>query len=253
MILRRITKHVREQNWTAIAIDFVIVVVGVFMGIQLGNWNEQRGASAREAAFRERLIEDLTANRERLAPFMARRERRMVIIERVEEMYFGDAELRPLNENECTHLADGYILTLPPIEIPSITEAFTSGQIDLISDRELARALIAVKQSEDRTRNSVAGISEAVPRLANKFPEAITRTRAVEPLENPADAPLTPYRLAAKCHFFDQPPDPQFISAIAVTTKMNTGYIAMLRRHIAELDALEAVLRDKTVQELPTQ
>lgn len=251
MILRRITQHVREQNWTAIAIDFVIVVTGVFLGIQLGNWNEARGASAKEAAFKERLIEDLAANRERLAPFMARRERRLVIIERVEEMFFGDAAPRPLDENECTHLADGYIITLPPIEIPSITEAFTGGQIDLISDRELARALIAVKQSEDRTRNAVAGISEAVPRLAKEFPQAITRARAVEPIENPADAGLTPYRLAAKCHFFDQPPDPEFISAIAVTTKMNTGYIATLRHHIAELDALEALLRGEA-EEMPT-
>lgn len=40
MILRRITQHVREQNWTAIGIDFVIVVVGVFIGIQVSNWNE---------------------------------------------------------------------------------------------------------------------------------------------------------------------------------------------------------------------
>ncbi|XUU61251.1 hypothetical protein ACRAQ6_02975 [Erythrobacter sp. HA6-11] len=42
MILRRITRHVREQNWTAIAIDFVIVVTGVFLGIQIGNWTAGR-------------------------------------------------------------------------------------------------------------------------------------------------------------------------------------------------------------------
>ena len=29
MILRRITEHVKAQNWFAVAIDFVIVVVGV--------------------------------------------------------------------------------------------------------------------------------------------------------------------------------------------------------------------------------
>ena len=29
MLLHRVTEHVREQNWTAIAIDFVIVVLGV--------------------------------------------------------------------------------------------------------------------------------------------------------------------------------------------------------------------------------
>ncbi|MEX0644254.1 MAG: DUF6090 family protein [Parvularculaceae bacterium] len=39
MILRRITEHVKAQNWFAVGIDFVIVVVGVFIGIQVANWN----------------------------------------------------------------------------------------------------------------------------------------------------------------------------------------------------------------------
>lgn len=42
MLLRRITQHVKEQNWFAIAIDFVIVVIGVFIGIQVANWNDER-------------------------------------------------------------------------------------------------------------------------------------------------------------------------------------------------------------------
>ncbi len=35
MILRRVIGHFRQQEWAAIAIDFVIVVVGVFVGIQV--------------------------------------------------------------------------------------------------------------------------------------------------------------------------------------------------------------------------
>ncbi len=42
MILRSVMEHVRSQNWTAVAVDFLIVVVGVFIGIQLGNWNDAR-------------------------------------------------------------------------------------------------------------------------------------------------------------------------------------------------------------------
>jgi hypothetical protein len=42
MLLRRITQHVREQNWFAVGVDFVSVVVGVFLGILIGNWNEAR-------------------------------------------------------------------------------------------------------------------------------------------------------------------------------------------------------------------
>lgn len=33
MILRRVIEYVKTQHWTAIVIDFVIVVAGVFIGI----------------------------------------------------------------------------------------------------------------------------------------------------------------------------------------------------------------------------
>ncbi len=42
MILRRVIKHVRNQEWTAIAIDLLIVVVGVYIGIQAQAWNAER-------------------------------------------------------------------------------------------------------------------------------------------------------------------------------------------------------------------
>lgn len=59
MLLRRVTEHVREQNWTAIVIDFVIVVVGVFIGIQVANWNAERETRQKAAIFTERLKADL--------------------------------------------------------------------------------------------------------------------------------------------------------------------------------------------------
>ena len=48
MLLRRLTQHVRDQNWLAVGIDFVIVVVGVFIGIQVANWNEARAEYQKE-------------------------------------------------------------------------------------------------------------------------------------------------------------------------------------------------------------
>lgn len=47
MLLRRIIEHVKAQNWTAVALDFVIVVVGVFIGIQVANWNDARQSHKR--------------------------------------------------------------------------------------------------------------------------------------------------------------------------------------------------------------
>lgn len=48
MALRRIFQHFTEQNWTAVCIDLVVVVVGVFIGIQVANWNEERLEAARK-------------------------------------------------------------------------------------------------------------------------------------------------------------------------------------------------------------
>ena len=60
MILRRIKAHVEKENWFAVGIDFCIVVVGVFIGLQVGNWNEARSENERVAtqlaSFRTELI-----------------------------------------------------------------------------------------------------------------------------------------------------------------------------------------------------
>lgn len=37
MILRRIKSHVEKENWFAVGIDFAIVVIGVFVGLQVAN------------------------------------------------------------------------------------------------------------------------------------------------------------------------------------------------------------------------
>ncbi len=63
MLLRRITQHVRNQNWFAVFLDFVIVVVGVFIGIQVANWNEERQQKETTKHYIVRLIDELTENK----------------------------------------------------------------------------------------------------------------------------------------------------------------------------------------------
>lgn len=60
MLFRRLAEHVKAQNWTAVALDFVIVVVGVYIGLQVSNWNETRSENERIAtqlaSFRAEII-----------------------------------------------------------------------------------------------------------------------------------------------------------------------------------------------------
>lgn len=59
MILRRFSESLKQQNWAAIAIEFVLLVLGVFLGIQVANWNAEREASQKSVVFTERLKADL--------------------------------------------------------------------------------------------------------------------------------------------------------------------------------------------------
>ena len=59
MILRRLSQSVKEQNWAAISIEFVLLVLGVFLGIQVANWNAERETNQKSAIFTERLKADL--------------------------------------------------------------------------------------------------------------------------------------------------------------------------------------------------
>lgn len=62
MILRSVMKHVRDQNWFAVFLDFLIVVVGVFIGIQVSNWNDDRAERSRESGILTELAADLCAD-----------------------------------------------------------------------------------------------------------------------------------------------------------------------------------------------
>jgi len=67
MILRRLTGHLRQENWFTIILELVVVVVGLFLAFQLDRWYEsQRIKSDLQAHFAS-LKEDFTENEARLS------------------------------------------------------------------------------------------------------------------------------------------------------------------------------------------
>ena len=62
MILRRLAASIRKQDWFTVLIEVLIVVFGVFIGLQLGNWNtEQQERALFEQSF-DRMIAELKDN-----------------------------------------------------------------------------------------------------------------------------------------------------------------------------------------------
>ena len=71
MLLRSITKHVRDQNWFAVALDFVIVVIGVGVAMYgqqwLGDRQQRADMATAEIALQTDLINNYVFAKERVA------------------------------------------------------------------------------------------------------------------------------------------------------------------------------------------
>ena len=62
MILRRLAQSIRRQDWFTVVLEIVIVVLGVFIGIEVANWNEARTQRAQERAILAQLRDEIAKN-----------------------------------------------------------------------------------------------------------------------------------------------------------------------------------------------
>ena len=62
MILRHVREHVAHHNWFAVAVDLLIVIIGVFVGAQASNWNQTRLNRQQGREYRAMLRQDLDTN-----------------------------------------------------------------------------------------------------------------------------------------------------------------------------------------------
>ena len=61
MFLRRIVHNLKTQNWTALWLDLLIVIIGVFIGTQVSNWNQDRNERRETAQLLHELKPALTS------------------------------------------------------------------------------------------------------------------------------------------------------------------------------------------------
>ncbi|MFO7764097.1 MAG: DUF6090 family protein [Wenzhouxiangellaceae bacterium] len=59
MILKKLAGAVRRQDWFTVLLEVLIVVLGVFIGIQVANWNEAQSDRKRELVLLGTLVEDV--------------------------------------------------------------------------------------------------------------------------------------------------------------------------------------------------
>lgn len=139
MFIRKIAEHLRSQNWFAVVLDFLIVVIGVFVGIQVDNWNQERIEKNKEQEHLVLLDRDLKRDvevldelHESIAPHA---EGAQLILDSIGGEAVSDVQL----EKAFTELFLTYAYTP---QQPTYLALRNGAQLDLIRDAGLRSSLV---------------------------------------------------------------------------------------------------------------
>ena len=62
MILQRLLLSFRKQDWTAVSLEGLVLVGGIFVGLQVDSWNDSRQDRLSERHYLERIYDELAAD-----------------------------------------------------------------------------------------------------------------------------------------------------------------------------------------------
>lgn len=137
MILNRLANAIRKQDWFTVLLEFVIVVFGIFVGLQATEWEQERQDRKQELASLERLFRE-SENALQLLDESLQRELRLNQLRR-NAVQFADSSA-PVPENELPLKIGFNTLARFPTVVPvsvAYDELKSSGQMQLIRSAAL--------------------------------------------------------------------------------------------------------------------
>jgi hypothetical protein len=168
MIIRRLADSIRKQDWFVVILEVMIVVVGIFIGLQVDDWNKARQDRKDEQVFLVRLHDELL-NSVNVRSFI--RDNRLqngAILSGLMDVLFFDDQRQSLTDPECTALQSSFVKSADIAEMPSYNALMSTGRIHIIQDEALEAALIEFDQLR-QTLRSLASTEAVNP--GSKYPQ----------------------------------------------------------------------------------
>lgn len=136
--------------------DFVLVIVGVFLGLQAQNWASDRADRARAAQYAERIESDFTVILAELDTCRRLSDQSIDAIERVrltiEAVSAGDKDAVP--DNFATSLIAMTASVMPPGRSAAFVEMISTGDLRPLDSEELRTALVEYDQDAQDNRDT---------------------------------------------------------------------------------------------------
>ncbi len=142
MLLRRIKAHIEKENWFAVFIDFLIVVVGILIAFQITEWSEQRQEANLERTYLNRLAADL----DKTINYLDSENIKQKKIKEIIENALATINNREASDQEIIEAANLYIskgTTLGGFKVTRNTydDLQSTGNLSLVTNEELVESL----------------------------------------------------------------------------------------------------------------
>jgi len=161
MILRRLADACRRQDWFTVAVETLIVVFGVFIGLQVNNWNEARKQAALHATLLERLEEEFLALEPVVADLVAfSRSAQSSTAEVVNALRQEAPPADDLAFRNALGLAN-WALSVPQVAT-AYSELVSTGRLADIREVELRKALIRYGDAHERLERTYPGATNVI-------------------------------------------------------------------------------------------
>jgi hypothetical protein len=150
----------------------LIVIVGVFIGLQVQQWADGQRQARMENFYTQRLhseIVDLQATRAELVKI---RQGWLEGLSTATSVLFEPSG-RELTELECTSIFFSAVVSNPTDDLASLFEVQASGQFALFSNPQISSALGGFLLTRARARDADSAIQRMLINLASKFPDLI--------------------------------------------------------------------------------
>ena len=174
MILRRLSQSLKEQNWMAICIEFVLLVVGVFLGIQVANWNTDRQNRALAQGYLQRLHHEVVDLIDDGAEAALSSEELNHQLQQVQAYLSAGAGVKTtaLGQEHCSAIGRSHIYARGIILPPTLGELLATGRVLLIDDESLRTSIASFAMA-------AAAASSSMERMSRQWSSAARSSSVV--------------------------------------------------------------------------
>ena len=147
MIPRRLIRHLKGQHWFAAWVDLFIVVLGVFIGIQVSNWNEARRDRQSEREYLDRLRHEVGEILPQAQSTNAALADQLKLVEELRAFLASGLGGDALDDRHCVAAGRSHIYAASIFYPPTIKELISTGRILLIRDPAIRTAIMSFDQA----------------------------------------------------------------------------------------------------------